>query len=51
MGLGWRTDFDASRELDPAFTFRFVFVLLFRFTAPLSQRIPKASKTSLLSNR
>jgi hypothetical protein len=46
----FQTGFDL-REPRP-FTFVcFLFVLLLRFTAPLSQRIRDASKTSLLSNQ
>jgi len=50
-GFSLRTGFDASRSLTAALVFRFLFVRLFRFTAPLSQRIADASKTSLLSNQ
>jgi hypothetical protein len=50
------TDFDFQtgfdlRALRPFALVFLLFVLLFRFTALLSQRIPDASKTSLLSDR
>jgi hypothetical protein len=52
VGTGF--DFPTGLDLRQPRPFAFVcflFVLLFRFTATLSQRIPDASKTSLLSNQ
>jgi hypothetical protein len=47
-------DFPLGFDFRQPGTFAFVcflFVLLFRFTAPLSQELVDASKTSLLSNQ
>jgi hypothetical protein len=46
----FQTGFDLRQPRPLAFVC-FLFVLLLRFTAPLSQRIADASKTSLLLNR
>src|SRR5882724_11293224 len=48
------TDFDFQTGFDLGRPFAFVcflFVLMLRFTTPISQRVPDASKTSLLSNQ
>ena len=47
MGFGVRTGFEISRMLPLAFTFRFLFVLPFRFIDLYSQIDADASKTSL----
>jgi hypothetical protein len=51
MGFGVRTGFETSRMLPFAFTFRFLFVLPFRFIDLYSQIDVDASKTSLRLNR
>jgi len=49
-GFEFATGFDL-RQLRPFALAFFLFALLFRFTAPLSQELVDASKTSLLSNQ
>ena len=51
MGFGVRTGFETSRMLPLAFTFRFLFVLPFRFIELHSQIDGDTSKTSLRLNQ
>ncbi len=51
MDFGVRTGFETNRMLPLAFTFRFLFVLPFRFIDLYSQIDAGTSKTSLRLNR